>query len=86
MYLVFALKSWVFQGIPRHTPGAASGCEVERHNVQSLGLLVCVQVYTCLWANLTLWHMQNQSQYWVIQLLLFRACRKWDGWWCCVGV
>jgi len=24
MYLFFALKSWVFQGIPRHTPGAAT--------------------------------------------------------------
>ena len=28
MYLFFALKSWVFQGIPRHTPNAASDPKV----------------------------------------------------------
>ena len=26
MYLFFVLKSWVFQGIPRHTLVSASGC------------------------------------------------------------
>ena len=48
MYLFFVLKSWVFQGIPRHTLVSASGAKQTRQRrslASAARTFVCVPEY-----------------------------------------